>query len=578
MREKRLLAYLKPYWWLVLLAPLSMVLEVSMDLLQPQLMSTIVDDGVLGGDMQLILSTGLWMLGVALVGGVGGVASGAFASAAAQGFGDDLRRDAFAKVMSLSCQQTDRFTTGSLVTRMTNDITAVQELVNMSLRMFVRTSIQFAGGIAMLLALNVNFGMILLFSLPVQLLCMWLFLSKASPLFSVVQRKLDRVNAVVQENVTGTRVIKAYVREQHEIERFSQANNQLMDTSLRVQKLMARLNPILMIIMNASVVAIILIGGYQVEARAMQVGQVMAAITYITQILMSMMMVGMMFQTISRARASAERIREVLYTQPALQDGASPARPGQGRVEFRGVSFHYPNYSAKPVLRDISFTVEPGQTVAILGATGCGKSSLVSLVPRFYDATGGAVLVDGVDVRDYPLEALRAKIGFVLQKSELFSGTVLDNLRWGNPDATEEEARRAARIAQADEFITGFQEGYRTMVSEKGASLSGGQKQRMAIARAILKMPEILIFDDSTSALDLATEARLQAALRQNLQGTTVILIAQRVASVKNADRIAVLEDGALAAFGTHEQLLQSCGVYQDIYRSQVREGDEQHA
>lgn len=578
----KVLRYLKPYWLFALLCPLAMILEVSMDLLQPTLMSDIVDNGILGDaaadeNLRYVLITGLKMLVFSLIGCFGGIASAAFGTAAAQKMGNDLRKDAFAKVMHMSFQQTDKFTTGSLVTRLTNDITAIQEFVAMSLRIFVRTGMQFIGGIAVILTLNVNFGIVLVISLPVQLIAVAIIMKKASPLFSIVQSRLDKVNSVVQENVSGARVVKAFTREEYEINRFDNANTDLMTTNLKVQKLLATLNPILMIIMNASVIAIIMIGGFQVEAKAMQVGEVMAAVTYITQILMSVMMVGMMFQQVSRSAASMKRVNEVLSTNPVISDGNKSAdSDNSGTVEFRNVGFSYPGSSGKPVLSGIDLKVGKGQMIAILGSTGCGKTSLVNLVPRFYDATKGDVLVDGVNVKDYDVDTLRSKIGVVLQKSELFSGTVAENIRWGCETATDEEVKTAAKIAQAEEFIDGFNDGYDTMISEKGASLSGGQKQRMAIARAIIKKPEILIFDDSTSALDLSTEAKLHKALRENLSGVTVIMIAQRIASVMRADKIAVLENGSICAFGTHKELMESSSVYRDIYYSQMKQGEEE--
>ena len=575
----KVLKYLKKYWYFAILSPLFMILEVSMDLVQPSLMSRIVDDGIVGQDFGIILTLGIQMLIFTLVGCVGGILSGVFGNLAAQNFSNDLRKDAFAKVMKMSFQQTDKFTIGSLVTRLTNDITACQDFVGMALRMMVRTLMQFIGGIVMVLSINATFGYILLFTLPVQIVVIILVLRKGAPLFSVVQSKLDRVNSVVQENVSGARVVKAYTREEYEYDRFSKANDDLVSTNLRVQKLMALLVPILSILMNASVIAVIYIGGEPVRtaAEGAQVGSIMAAITYITQILMSMMMIDMMFQQVTRATASASRIREVLEADPVIADGNFTGSTSEnGTVEFRNVSFRYPGVQSGNVLSGVNFRVNKGETVAVLGATGCGKTSLVSLIPRFYDATEGEVLVDGVDVREYKLDELRHKIGFVLQKSELFSETIEQNIRWGDPDATDEEVKRAAEIAQADEFISGFTDGYKDMITEKGSSLSGGQKQRLSIARAIVKNPEILIFDDSMSALDLATDAKLQQTLREKLKGTTVIMIAQRVASVMRADKIAVIDNGTIVAFDNHDNLMKTCDVYRDIYNSQMREGAEQ--
>lgn len=570
-KKIKLSSYLARYWKIAVVSPIFMVGEVVVDLMQPKLMSDIVNNGVLTGDMGYVIRTGLLMLFLVIIGGAVGVAAAGFASTAAQNFGNDVRCDAFNKVMHLSLQQTDKFTTGSLVTRLTNDITATQDLVSMMLRMFVRAPLNFIGGIIMAVSLNINFGLVLICALPLELIIIVLILGKAGPLFTKVQSKLDRVNSVVQENVTGARMVKAYVREDYEEERFKKANNDLMDTTFRVQKMLSIAMPIVMFIMNMAVIAIILIGGFQVQAGQMQVGNIMAGVNYVTQILMSIMMVSMMFQMISRARASAARVREVLNTDPVITDGGRSLSDiyETGTVEFKNVSFAYPEAGGRPVLNNINFRVGKGETVAVLGATGSGKSSLVNLITRFYDPTEGEITVDGMPVKDYDLAELRSRIGFVLQKSELFSGTVSENIRWGNPDATDAEVKRSASIAQADEFIEGFNQKYDTPISEKGASLSGGQKQRISIARAIIKNPEILIFDDSTSALDLGTEARLQKALRENLAGTTVIMIAQRVASVKNADRIIVLEGGTVAACGTHDELLQSSEVYRDIYNSQ---------
>lgn len=580
----KLAKYLKPYWLFALLAPLTMIGEVAIDLMQPKLMSKIVNEGVIGHDMALIITTGLTMLGLVAVGGIFGILSAAFASNAAQSFGNDLRNDAFKKVMSLSLQQTDKFTTGSLVTRLTNDINQVQMFVAMLIRMFVRAPMQFIGGIFMALTISPKFGIVLAIALPVQLILIFIMLKKASPLYAVVQEKLDRVNSIVQENVSGARVVKAYVKEKHEIGRFNKANSELRDVNLTVQKLMAKLSPVLMIIMNGSVIAILLLGGKEVEAAigeidGIMVGDVMAAINYITQILMSMMMVSMMFQTMTRAAASAKRIVEVLESDPAIVGGSlQNDGDGKGSVEFKNVSFRYPNAAGRPVLNNVSFDVKPGETVAIIGATGSGKSSLVNLIPRFYDADEGEILIDGKNVREYNLHELRSKIAFVLQKTELFSGTVAENIRWGRPDASDEEVKLAAEIAQAHDFIMDFSDDYNTMIAEKGASLSGGQKQRVAIARAIIRRPEILIFDDSTSALDLGTEARLHKALRENIKDTTVIMIAQRIASIRNCDRIAVIENGTIVAFAPHDELMKTSETYRDIYASQMRNtegGDE---
>lgn len=568
----KLSKYLKPYALFAVLTPLSMVGEVLGDLLQPKLMSKIVDDGVLGQDMDLIIRTGLLMLLVLIGGGACGIAASAFGGIASQSFSRDLRVDVFKRVMGLSFEQTDKFTTGSLVTRLTADITAIQQMVDFMLRMLVRDSLLFFGGIIMMLTLNVRFGIIILCALPVEIIMMIIILKKANPYYSIVAKRLDSVNSVVQENVTGARVVKAYVREDTEEKRFDDANISLMESNLRVQTLMAILQPLLMIILNLSVIAVIVIGGWQVQAQAMKVGEVMAAITYLTQVLHGVMMMSMMFQTLAKASASANRLREVLETDPVIKSGSvSLADKTGGTVSFKNVSFSYPETKGRPVISDLNLDIKSGESVAILGATGSGKSSLVNLIPRFYDCTAGEVLVDGVNVKDCKLDELRKKVGIVLQKSELFSGTVEDNIKWGDKNATHEDVISAAQAAQADEFIQKIPAGYEGIIAEKGASLSGGQKQRLSISRAVLKKPEILILDDSTSALDLGTEAKLRAEIDRKMNGTTLIIIAQRIQSIKSCDRIAVLDHGKLCACDTHENLLKTCEVYQDIYASQVK-------
>ncbi len=574
----RFAKYIKPYRLFVMLAPVCMVGEVTFDLLQPKLMSRIVDEGVLGGDMQLLVRLGLIMIVTILIGGCCGAASAGFAGVASQSFSRDIRNDLFTKVMRLSFQQTDKFTTGSLITRITADVTALQQMLDMLIRNCVRNIIMFTGGIVMMLSLDVSFGTVIAAALPVQALIVILIMRRANPLYEITAKKLDAVNTVMQENVSGARVVKAYVRERSEEQRFEGANMGLTESNLRVQKLLACMQPLLMIIMNLSVLAVIYIGGFRVEAREMQVGQVMAAVTYLTQVLHGIMMLSMMFQTMSRAAASAKRIGEVLETEPAVLGAAEvPETPDRGTVVFRNVTFAYPSSSGIPVLSDIDIEINKGENVAILGATGSGKSSLVGLIPRFYDADEGEVLVDGVNVREYPLDELRRRVGIVLQKSELFSATAAENISWGKDGATDEEIREAAVLAQADEFISLMPDGYDSMIAEKGASLSGGQKQRMSIARAAVGRPEILIFDDSTSALDLGTEARLRKALNEKLAGTTVITIAQRIASVKECDRIIVLDHGRIVGCGTHDQLLSGCETYQDICSSQMKTdgGDE---
>ena len=528
--------------------------------------------------MQVIITFGVLMLLVVLIGGCFGVLCAYTASKASQSMGHDLRRDAYSRVMSLSIEQTDKFTTGSLVTRMTNDVAMIIEFVEMLLRMLVRSPMFFVGGIIMLFTLDLSFTMVLLCGLPVMAVMLICVLGRAIPIYGTVQKKLDRVNSVLQENVSGARVIKAYVREDYEAERFRTANDDLRKTNIRVLSIMSVMHPVLTVVMNAAVIAIIYIGGWKIMNVAgtdMTAGKVMAAITYVTQVLMSIMMVTMLSQSISRALASVKRINEVMDATPVITSGNVTEAQDNIAVSFRNVSFRYPSSKQHVVLKNIDLEIKRGETLAVIGATGSGKTSLVSLIPRFYDATEGEVLVDGVNVKDYDLSALRKKISFVMQKSELFSGTIAENIRMGKPDATDEEIAAAAKTAQAEEFISGFAQGYDDYIAEKGASLSGGQKQRMSISRALVRRPEILILDDSTSALDLATEAKLRRSLHEELSETTVIMIAQRIASVREADRIAVIEDGSIVACAPHHILMATCDTYKDIYSSQMKNGGE---
>lgn len=573
-----MLKYLKKYWFFALLAPIFMIGEVSMDLLQPELMSRIIDDGVLGlnnggvGNLNTVITIGLKMIGFVALGGICGIMSGVFANLCAQQFGNDVRKAVFKRIMEFSFEQTDKFSTGSLITRVTNDITQLQNFVMQCLRGFVRTSMLFIGGIACMVSLNMEFGIIIACALPFVAVCVVYFIAKANPKFTVLQKKLDKVNNVMQENVSGARVVKAYVKEDYETERFEKANNELVSTQLDVLLLLSYMTPIMNIILNLSVVAVIKVGGIQVSAGSATPGNVMAAITYCSQVLNAVMRMTMIFQTASRGIASKKRVMEIINCEPAIKSGTYNKETAvKGKVEFKNVSFAYPGMDNENVIENFNLVINPGETIGILGATGCGKSSLVNLIPRFYDVTKGEVLIDDVNVKDYDLQVLRDKVSIALQKPEIFNTTIAENIAWGDSSADSEKIRQAADIAQATEFIDNRTDGMDTQVSQGGHSLSGGQKQRVAISRAVLKNSEILIFDDATSALDLKTEADLYSELSAKKYDVTRIIIAQRIASVKNADRIVVMDNGRLADVGSHSELIKTSEIYKDIYESQLK-------
>ncbi len=571
MAKVKLRSYLKPYWKVTVLAPLAMVLEVAMDLLQPALMSRIVDQGIFSHNYQLVLETGLLMIAVAGIGMLGGFGCTIFSSIASQNFGADLRTDLFTRIQAFSFHNLDRFPTASLITRLTNDVVQVQNVVLIMLRSLVRAPLLCIGGIIMALTIDPQMASVLLIAIPLLGTILGMIITKGFPLFGAVQRRLDRVNTVIRENLAGVRVVKAFVRADYEQQRFAKANADLTVIAVKAGRMVGLTMPVMVLVMNFSLIAVVWFGGIKVNQGGIAVGQIMALINYMTQILFALMMVGFMLMMVSRAKASAERIQEVLAVGVDITDPAVPVPDAikQGRIRFENVSFRYPGASGAPVLRQISFEALPGETVAILGATGSGKSTLVNLLPRFYDVTEGRILIDGTDVRAITLDELRQKIGAVPQESILFSGTVIENIRWGRTDASEAAVVAAAQAAQADEFIRQLSDGYQTNLSQRGVNLSGGQKQRLSIARALVRQPLILIFDDSTSAVDLGTEARIRRALK-NMPRTTCLVVAQRISSVMAADKIIVLEDGAIAAIGTHRQLLQESAVYQDIYRSQM--------
>ncbi|MCH4035900.1 MAG: ABC transporter ATP-binding protein/permease [Lachnospiraceae bacterium] len=573
-----MLRYMKKYWWMGVVAAMFMVLEVSADLYQPGVMAVIVDDGILGGaggspDIALIEREGLKMILVVVLGGFSGVMCGLFANLCGQHFAGDVRKASFRKIMHFSFSQTDTYSTGSLITRLTNDITQIQNFVMQFMRGVVRCLMYSIVGSWCLLSLDISFRTVVWIAIPMILVITGLIILRTSPMFSVLQAKLDHLNSVIEENVNGIRVVRAFVQEDREKKRFEDANQSLVDTQMKVLVLISWLRPLMNIIINLAIVAILWIGAGRARAGSMQPGTIMAAVTYMSQILNGMMMLAMIFQTLSRGIASWRRVSEVLQTEPVIQDGEEAEEPAEvGTISFRDVSFAYPGIHTK-VLHGINLDIHSGETLAIVGATGCGKSTLASLIPRFYDATEGTVLVDGRDVKSYPLQELRNKVTVVLQKSELFSTTIRDNIAIGKSGATDEEIRAAAVTAQADGFIMQQPGGYDTAVAEGGMSLSGGQRQRIAIARALLRKSEILIMDDSTSALDLETEAALNRALAERPGQMTRIIIAQRIASVRHADRIAVLDKGAVLACGTHDELYESCPVYRDICDSQLGQG-----
>ncbi len=562
------LTYLRRYWKAALIAPLLMVLEVAMDLLQPRMMQRIVDEGIRTGNQAIILETGALMLVFALIGAVGGIGCTVFAVRAAFHTGADLRESAYEKIQTLSFGNLDSIGTGQLVTRLTSDVTQIQDVILIALRILVRVPLLGIGSFIMALLTNPQLALIALPLLPPMMFLLWFIIQRAHPLYMRVQTNLDRLNTVIQENLSGMRVIKAFVRDQHENQRFENANQTLTQTSLTAMQLTSITQPFSILLLNISIAGLIWFGGLAVNNNIATVGQIIALITYLTQMLSTLISVSMLLMRLSRARASIDRLGEVFEAVPEVQDrpNALSEFQAKGRVVFENVSFGY----GEPVLQNISFTAEPGQTIAILGATGSGKSSLVQLIPRFYDVTEGKVMIDGVDVRDIQQSALRANIGISLQEAVLFSGTIAENLRQGNPDASEEALQLAARVAQAETFVSEMPEGYDTQLGQRGVNLSGGQKQRLAIARAVLRAPTILILDDSTSAVDVTTESRLQKELAQIMQNRTSFVVAQRISTVLTADKILVLENGKLAAEGTHTELIKTSPIYRQIYESQL--------
>lgn len=571
---KRWFRYIKPYKWYFILGPMCMIVEVIGEVIMPKFLASIINNGIADKSVGYILMLCAFMVLTALSMMAGGVGGAYFGAKAAVGFATDLRRDLYAKVQDFSFANIDKFNTGSLVTRLTNDITQIQNFINMLLRMCLRAPGMLVGALIMAIILNPPLSVIFAVAMPILVLTMVFIISKGFPRFSHMQTKIDALNSNVQENVTNVRVVKSFVREDYEREKFGKANSELKWATTSAMSVMILMMPLMMLFMNLTTIAVLWFGGNQVIAGGMPVGDLTAFVTYVTQILMSLMMVVMMFMTSSRALASAKRVVEVLDEEPDLNDihaTRKDMKVQSGKIEFRNVDFQYYKTGQEKVLDNINLTIEPGETVGIIGSTGCGKTTLVSLIPRLYDVDSGSVLVDGVDVRDYDLTRLRSDIGMVLQKNVLFSGTMAENLKWGREDATLEELKQFASFAQADTFIESFKAGYETQLEQGGVNLSGGQKQRVCIARALVKQPKILILDDSTSAVDTATESKIREAFANHLTDSTKIIIAQRISSVCDADKIVVMDEGQICGIGTHDELLKNNVAYQEIYDSQNR-------
>lgn len=572
---KRYKKYITPYLSAFVIGPLMMLTEVAGEVMLPKFMSMIINNGVASRNVAYIGKMGTLMVLTVLFMAVGGILGAYFSAKASISFTSDMRNDLFRKVQQFSFENIDGYSTGSLVTRLTNDVQQVQNVLMMGLRMALRAPGMFLGALIMAFMMNRQLAVIILIVIPLLLAAIILILKTAFPRFGEMQRRLDRLNSGIQESLTNVRVVKSFVREDHEIEKFSRLNRDLKESSLRALRIVITTMPVMMFAMNVTTLAVVWYGGNIIIAGKMPVGDLTAFTTYIVQILMSLMMLSMVFLQSSRASASMKRINEIFDTEIGLNDDNAKNKDKkvtEGRVEFKNVSFGYSGEHGRRdlVLEGISFTAEPGQTIGIIGSTGSGKTSLVQLIPRLYDVTGGEVLVDGVNVKEYSLKHLREGVGMVLQKNILFSGTIEENLRWGNEDAPMEDVIRFSESAQADPFVKTFKNGYDTEMGQGGVNVSGGQKQRLCIARALLKRPKILILDDSTSAVDTATEAKIRESLYHDLKDTTKIIIAQRISSVQEADQILVLEDGKIIGHGIHEELLKTCETYSEIYTTQI--------
>jgi len=571
----RILGYLRPYWRIVALSIVLLFASVGSDLVIPTLIQRIIDDGIVSKNITVIVTLTALMIGVALLGAAATIGNTFLAIRAAQSFGADVRSAAYHRIQKFSFGNLDKFQTGQIITRLTSDVNSVQMIVMMGLRMFISAPIMIVGSIAIMFIINAELARIVLLLLPLTLLLAVVFVWKALPMFLEVQKRLDRLNTVLQENLAGVRVVKAFVRQSHESMRFEEANTSLTDQTTKVLTIFSVLFPSMLIIINLSVLSVIWFGGLEAIGGRFSVGDILAFVNYLLIAIFPLIFLAIMSSQLSAAQASAQRIYEIIDSDPQVKEkpDAKQLTDVKGKVAFEGVFFSYSGNLNEPVLQNVNLVAEPGQTIAILGATGSGKSTLIDLIPRFYDVTKGRLTIDGVDVRDVTLESLRSNIGVALQEAILFSGTIRDNIRYGKPEATEEEVISAAKAAQAHEFIIGMPKGYDADVGERGAGLSGGQKQRVSIARALLVQPKILILDDSTSSVDVETEARIQEQLDSLMKGKTSFIIAQRISTVLKADKIVVLDKGRVAAEGTHNELMETSPIYREIYDSQLGGG-----
>lgn len=572
---KQYLKYFEKYKVPVVLAPLMMILECISDIVQPILMSNIVDIGIANMNLSYTVKTGIFMILIALLAACTGILNAIFSSKAAVGFATELRKSLFKKVQSFSFSNIDEFSTASLITRLTSDITQLQNVVTMGLRIFIKAPFMLVFAAIMAVSINKDLALILVCSIPILFIGIMFILKKGFPMFSIMQQKLDKVNESIRENLTNVRVVKSFVRQDYEKQKFKKSNDDLTNSTMKAMNIVIVNMPLMMFVMNFTTIAVIWFGGKQIAVGDFEVGKLMAFINYIFHILMSLMMVSMTLIMFSRAGASSKRILEVLNTESDIADSpnAKDIKVSKGKIEFKNVSFKYNKDNEEYTLKDINFTVNAGEILAIVGATGSAKTSLVQLIPRLYDVTEGQVLVDDVDVRDYKIKNLRDGVGMVLQKNVLFSGTIKENLKWGNENATDDQIVEVCKDAQANDFIMSFTDKYDTDLGQGGVNVSGGQKQRLCIARAMLKKPAILILDDSTSAVDTATEAKIRESFNDNLKGTTKIIIAQRISSVVSADKILVVDDGKIVAIGNHKELLENNQTYQEIYYSQKEKG-----